>query len=71
MGKNQSKQVINIFLPINHTFVELAYLKRRTIVDSHHRPMFEIVVSNSKRRWAESFSGLSGAVWQCLSFAEH
>ena len=56
MGKNQSKQVINIFLPINHTFVELAYLKRRTIVDSHHRPMFEIVVSNPKRRWAESFS---------------
>ena len=56
MGKNQSKQVINIFLPINHTGVELAYLKRRTIVDSHHRPMFEIVASNSKRRWAESFS---------------
>ena len=28
------RQVINIFLPINHTGVELAYLKRRTVVDS-------------------------------------
>ena len=38
MGKNQSKQVINIFLPINHTVLELAYLKRRTIVNYCRQP---------------------------------
>ena len=56
LGKNQCKQGIK-FLKLNcHSGIALAYLKRRSIVDSHHRPMFEIVVSNSKRRWAESFS---------------
>ena len=58
LGKNQCKQGIK-FLKLNcHSGIALAYLKRRSIVDSHHRPMFEIVVSNSKRRWAESFSEL-------------
>ena len=49
MGKNQSKQVINIFLRINHTGVELAYLKRQSIVDSPHRPKLKIVASKQNR----------------------
>ena len=52
MGKNHCKQVINIFLPINHTGLELACLKRRSIVESHHRPKFQIVDSNSNRHWS-------------------
>ena len=36
--------------------MELACLKRRSIVDSPHRPKFQIVDSNSNRRWSSETS---------------
>ena len=39
---------LTFFLPINHTGVELAHLKRRSIVDSPHRPTF-------KSKWPRAY----------------
>ena len=60
MGKNHCKQVINIFLLINHTVLELACLKRRSIVDSPQLPPTGALKSLEGPYRAESWSVVCG-----------